>query len=130
MSDPSPSFEEDYLDIDHWPSRWRVERHDRLAAERILDVFKFFLDHLLRQGLARKTLLLHRDHVCVLGEEIIRRLKPELRRKTMAPVLLVFIDEDGGPVIHPPTNSPEQRSFDATCLKLRSFLLDSNLKSS
>jgi hypothetical protein len=43
----------------------------------------------------------------------------------MVPVLFVFIDEDGGPVIYPPTSSPQQRSFDSTCLKLRQFLLDS-----
>ena len=80
-------------------------------------------------GLSRKTLLLHRDHIRVLGEEVMRRLKPDLRRRNMVPVLFVFIDEDGGPVIYPPTNSPNQRSFDTTCLKLRIFLLDTKLDS-
>jgi len=125
------TFEEDYLDIDHWPHRWRIEPRDLLVGERILDLFKLFLDHLLHQKLSRKTLLLHREHVDTLGEEAIRRLqhKPQLRRKNMAPVLLVYVDEDGGPILYPPTSSPKQRSFDSTCLKLREFLLDSQLLS-
>lgn len=24
----TPTFEEDYLDIDHWPHRWRIESSD------------------------------------------------------------------------------------------------------
>lgn len=122
----SASFAYDYLDIDHWPHRWSRERRDLLVAERLLDIFKLFLYHLLDQGLSRKTLLLHRNHVCELGEEVIRRLTPQLRRRDMVPVLFVFIDEDGGPVIYPPTSSPQQRSFDSSCLKLRQFLLDPN----
>jgi hypothetical protein len=123
---PSSTFAYDYLDIDHWPHGWSRERRDLLVAERLLGIFKAFLFHLLDQGLSRKTLLLHRDHLHVLGEEIIRRLKTQMRRRNMVPVLFVFIDEDGGPVIYPPTSSPQQRSFDSTCLRLRQFLLDSN----
>jgi hypothetical protein len=126
---PSSTFRYDYLDIDHWPSGWSRERRDLLVAERLMSIFQAFLFYLLDQGLSRKTLLLHRDHIRVLGEEVIRRLKPDLRRRNMVPVLSVFIDEDGGPVIYPPTDSPDQRSFDTTCLKLRSFLLDSKLDS-
>ena len=96
----------------------------------MLDVFKIFMYDLLSRRLARKTLLLHRDHVCVLGETIVQRLhtKPQLRRRDMVSVLLVFIDEDGGPLLYPRT-SAEQRSFDSTCTKLRRFLLGSRLPS-
>lgn len=125
-TNPSSTFRYDYLDIDHWPNAWTRERRDLLVAERLLGIFKAFLFHLLDQGLSHKTLLLHRDHVRTLGEEVIRRLKTDLRRRDMVPVLFVFVDEDGGPVIYPPTSSPQQRSFDSTCLKLRQFLLDSN----
>jgi hypothetical protein len=121
----TPTFEDDYLDIDHWPHRWRIESSDLRVGERILDTFKLFLAHLLDQKLSRKTLLLHREHVDTLGEEVVRRLhqQPQLRRKNMAPVLLVYLDEDGGPILYPPTSSPKQRSFDSTCLKLRRFIL-------
>lgn len=123
----APTFEDNYLDVDHWPHRWRIESSDLRVGERILDTFKLFLAHLLDQKLSRKTLPLHREHVDTLGEEVIRRLhqQPQLRRKNMAPVLLVYLNEDGGPILYPPTSSPKQRSFDATCLKLRSFILGS-----
>lgn len=93
----------------------------------MLDIFKVFLDHLLSQGLARKTLHLHRDHLCALGGEIIRRLHthPRLRRHPIARVLREFLDEDGGPLIYPCISEAEQRSFDSTCRKLHRFLLDS-----
>ena len=93
----------------------------------MLDIFKIFLDHLLSQGLARKTLRLHRDHVCALGAEIIRRLHmdPQLRRRAIARVLTELLDEDGGPLTSPPMSDAEQRSFDSTCRKLHRFLLDS-----
>lgn len=119
------NFQYNYLEVDHWPYRWSVERGDRVIGERLLGIFKIFLFHLLDMGLSQKTLLLHRDHVCTLGEEVIRRLKPQLRRQDMVPVLLAFLDEDGGPVIYPPASSPAQRSFDSTCVKLRQFLLES-----
>ena len=122
-TNPSPTFRYDYLDIDHWPRGWSRERRDLLVAERLLGIFKAFLFHLLDQGLSRKTLHLHRDHICALGETVIRSLKTQWRRRDMVPVLFVFIDEDGGPVIYPPTSSSQQRSFDSTCLKLRQFLL-------
>ena len=36
----TPTFEDDYLDIDHWPHRWRIESRDLRVGERILDIFK------------------------------------------------------------------------------------------
>jgi len=93
----------------------------------MLDLFKVFLDHLLSQGLARKTLHRHRDHLCTLGGEMIRRLHedPRLRRRAIARVLTESLDEDGGPLIYPRTSETEQRSFDSTCRKLHRFLPDS-----
>jgi hypothetical protein len=43
----------------------------------MLDVFKIFMYDLLSQRLARKTLLVHRDHICTLGETIVQRLAGE-----------------------------------------------------
>jgi hypothetical protein len=124
-SGTSPAFEADYLDIDHWPHRWRVEPKNLRPGERMLDVFKLFLAELLTQGLAVKTLRLHRDHLCDLGGEIIRRLNlsPELRKQPITKVLRESIDEDGGPLMYPRRSEPEQRSFDATCRRLHHFLM-------
>jgi hypothetical protein len=127
----APSFNEDYLDIDHWPQRWRVEPRDLRCGERLLDIFKPFLFWLLDQRLSRKTLRLHRDHLCDLGGEIIRRLnlEPKLRKGPVARVLIESLDEDGGPLIYPRKTEPEQRSFDSTCRKLHRFLSASKLRS-
>jgi hypothetical protein len=40
----TPTFEQDYLDIDHWPYGWRVEPRDLLPGQRMLDIFKMFLE--------------------------------------------------------------------------------------
>ena len=122
-----PSFEEDYLDVDGWPHRWRVEAGDLRCGEQLLDIFKPFLFWLLNQGLSHKTLRLHRDHLCDLGGELIRQfnLNPKLRRQPIASVLLESLDDDGGPLIYPRKSEPEQRSFDSSCRKLHRFLLDS-----
>ncbi len=124
--EPTPTFEEDYLDIDHWPYGWGAEARTLPTAKRIADLMKAFLCDLLSKRLARKTLLQHREHLCILGETVVQRInqKPALRRKNMVPVMIVFIDEDGGPLLYP-SQSKAQRTFDSTCLMLRDFLLDS-----
>jgi hypothetical protein len=96
----------------------------------MLVLFKPFLLHLLTLGRARKTLRLHRDHLCMLGGEIIRRLheEPRLRRRPIERVLADNLEEDGGPLIYPTISEAEQRSFDSTCRKLYRFLLDSKPK--
>jgi hypothetical protein len=122
-----PSFKEDYLDVDGWPHCWRVEAADLRRGEQLLDIFKPFLFWLLDQGLSRKTLRLHRDHLCDLGGELIRQLNlhPKSRRQPTASVLLESLDDEGGPLIYPRKSEPEQRSFDSTCKKLHCFLLHS-----
>lgn len=130
-AESSPTFEEDYLDIDHWPYRWGAEARTLPTAERVLNLFKAFLCNLLSKRLARKSLLRHREHIYILGETVVQRInhKPQLRRKNMVPVMMVFIDEDGGPLLYP-SQSTAQRSLDSTCLKLRGFLLESKRPSS
>jgi hypothetical protein len=98
----------------------------------MLDIFKPFLIHLLSHELARKTLRLHRDHLCTLGGEIIRRLHedPPLRRRPIQRVLTEFLDDEGGPLMYPLITEAEQRSFDSTCRKLYRFLQQSKRSSS
>ena len=40
--EPEPSFEQNYLDVDGWPHRWRVEPRDLRCGEQLLDIFKPF----------------------------------------------------------------------------------------
>ena len=131
-ADIEPTFEADYLDVDHWPHRWRVEPRDLRPGERMLGAFKLFLVWLLDQGLSRKTLRTHRDHLDALGGELIRRINvdPKLRKRSIMSVLMETLGEDGGPLIYPRKTELEQRSFDSTCRKLHRFLLDSKRKHS
>lgn len=111
-------------DLESWPQRWRGDDTDIAPGKRIVECFTPFLLHLLGQGLAARTLQRHRDHLWMLGGEIIRRLheEPVLRRKSMKTVILQLTDDECGPLIWPRITEQQQDSFDATCRKLYQFL--------
>ncbi len=121
--EPSTTFEEDYLDIDHWPRAWRVESEDFALGKVMVDLFKVFLTHQLTLARSRKTLRVHRDNLRALGGQIIRLLheKPSLQKRGILRVLLETIDDDGGPIVYPALTESEQRSFDSTCRLLHRF---------
>jgi hypothetical protein len=125
QAEPSPTFEDDYLDIDHWPHAWRVESDDIALGKVMVDIFKLFLVHQLNLGRARKTLRLHRDNLCALGGQIIRLLheEPSLQKLGVLRVLLEAVNDDGGPIVYPALTESEQRSFDSTCRLLHRFTL-------
>lgn len=111
-------------ELESWPRRWRYQDCDIALGERILECFRPFLLDLLEQGLATRTLRRHRDHLWMLGGEIIRRLyeEPALRRRPIKTVMLQFMDPECGPLIWPRITQQQQDSFDATCRKLYQFL--------
>ncbi len=111
-------------DLQHWPQRWRYEPSDIAPGERIVECFTPFLLQLLGQGLATSTLHRHRDHLWMLGGEIIRRRHedPALKRKPIETLMLQLIDDECGPLIWPRITESQQDSFDATCRKLHQFL--------
>ena len=82
----------------------------------------FVLD-LLQHGLADKTLVRHRDHLEMLGGEIIRRRydDPDLAKKSVGELLAHLIDDEGGPLIWPRITESAQNAFDATCRKPYAF---------
>ncbi len=112
-------------DLQDWPQRWSGQPSDLALGVRILDCFQPFLLHLLGQGLTTTTLRRHRDHLWMLGGEIIRRCydEPELRRQSAAKIVLRFVDDDCGPLIWPRITERQQDAFDATCRKLYQFLI-------
>ena len=83
-----------------------------------------FLLHLLGEALATKTLHRHRDHLWLLGGELIRRRYDDRKLKKMpvGKAIAELIEEEGGPLIWPRITEAEQNSFDATCRKLYKFL--------
>ena len=117
-------------DLQNWPQSWRYEQSDIALGERILQCYRSFLLDLLGQGLARKTLYRHRDHLWMLGGEIIRRRHQDsnLRRISIEHVLLHLVNNEGGPLIWPRLSEQQQDAFDATCRKLYRFMSASTVK--
>lgn len=116
-------------DLENWAKIWCCEERDLVPGQRILELFKPFLLHLLAQGLASKTVRRHYDHLWMLGGEVIRRRQEDsnLRRLPVEKVTLALLEEDGGPLIWPRISESEQDSFDATCRKLYRFFTVSDL---
>jgi hypothetical protein len=113
-------------DLEQWPSSWMVEARDLSPGQQLVECFKPFLRHLLSLSLSAKTLRKHRDNLWLLGGEIISDLheSPRLRKRPMAQVVFAALTDEGGPLISNRESEEQQRSFDATCRKFRSFLND------
>ena len=111
-------------DLANWPQLWAIEHSDVAIGQRIIESIQPFLIDLLQQGLADKTLTRHRDHLQMLGGEIIRRRQndPDLAKQPAHDLLFNLVEEDGGPLIWPSITESAQNSFDATCRKLYRFL--------
>lgn len=110
-------------DLANWPKAWAYKPDDIAIGQRIIVFIEPFLIDLLQHGLAHKTLSRHRDHLWMLGGEIIRRRydDPDLAMRPVQDVLCDLIEEDGGPLIWPRIAESEQNAFDATCRKLYRF---------
>jgi hypothetical protein len=115
-------------DLDTWPESWRYDDADIATGKRIVQCFTSFLTRLLEQPLAMKTLRRHRDHLWMLGGEIIRRVhdEPVLRHQPINTIILQLGDEECGPLIWPRITEPQQNAFDATYRKLYQFLSNQN----
>jgi len=110
-------------DLENWARSWCYEQSDLVQGQRIVKFVKPFLLHLLNQRLSAKTLRKHRDHLWMLGGEVIRRRQENstLRRVAVERATFALLDEDGGPLIWPRISESEKDAFDATCRKLYQF---------
>jgi hypothetical protein len=118
-------------DLENWARSWCCcEQSDLVEGQRIVKFLKPFLLYLLNQRLSAKTLRKHRDHLWMLGGEVIRRRQENstLRRVAVERATFALLEEDGGPLIWPRISESEQDAFDATCRKLYRFV--TGLKSS
>lgn len=110
-------------DIEDWPRRWSYEESDLAPGRLIVEFFKPFLMHLLTKKLAASTLRRHRDHLWMLGGEVIRRRQDsQLCKLPVDKVTFELLEEDGGPLIWPRITKQEQDAFDASCRKFYRFL--------
>ena len=107
-------------DLEQWPQRWHGEDCDIPVGQAIVEFFKPFLLHMLDEDLATKTLRRHRDHLWLLGGELIRRRYDDakLTKMSVDNAIAELIEEEGGPLIWPRITEAEQNAFDATCRKL------------
>ena len=110
--------------LSRWPELWAVEDSDVEFGRCLTESLEPFLLDLVQQGLADKTFARHRDHIEMLGGEIIRRRydDPDLAKQPTDELLSQLIEEEGGPLIWPQITETAQRTFDATCRKLYRFL--------
>lgn len=101
-----------------------IDEPDRVNGRAMVAVLTPFIEHLIDQGLTRRTFKRHVDNLWALGGEIITRINwdESLRKQAVIDLLLNAIDEEGGPLLSNPFSTDEQKSFDTTCRKLNKFL--------
>ena len=107
-------------DIRDWPDRWKGESRDVPLGGKIVRAVRPFLEALVSSELADSTVRRHVDNIWLLGGEIVRlaSLDSAIRRLKGRELVLRFVDEEGGPLLHGGATEQEQRSFDGTCRKL------------
>ena len=71
-------------DLPEWPERWMGDETDIAVGQRIVEFFKPFLLHMISEKLATKTLHRHRDHLWLLGGELIKRRYDDHQIKRMS----------------------------------------------
>jgi hypothetical protein len=108
-------------DLDEWPDSWMIDQPDRAMGKAIVTVLTPFIEHLINQGLAKRTIKRHVDSLWALGAEIITDINWDgtLRQHSAKDLVINAIDEEGGPVLR---NPDDQIPFDCTCRKLYKFL--------
>jgi hypothetical protein len=121
-SAPRHDLEHYCRDLSGWPRSWMGLEKDLPPGERLLALFRPFLESLVASELSPKTIQKHVDNMWMLGGEFIRDLHndPPFRRRPVESVLFRMI-EYGGPLLYHGSED-QQRSFNSTCRKLRRFL--------
>src|SRR6202048_3286953 len=82
----------DYFpDINEWPNDWMGTKEDLEIGRGLLALFTPFIQHLIDEGLAKKTIKNHGSHLGILGSEIIRRLDGlDEENRTLSPRELIL----------------------------------------
>ena len=121
----------DYLsNIDEWPEDWMGVEEDLAIGRGLLGLFIPFIQHLIDEGLAAKTIKTHGYHLNMLDGEIIERLNQDdedNRKLSPRELVIHYVDEEGGPLLSflDPNIKAElarHMAYDATCRKLLKFL--------
>jgi hypothetical protein len=125
----------DYFpDIDEWPNNWMRTSEDLAIGRGFLALFTPFIQHLIDEGLAKRTIKYHGNQLAMLGGEIIRNLDGlDEKNRTLSPreLILHYVDDEGGPLLsfldpNDKTDLSRHMAYDATCRKLLKFMARKN----
>ena len=124
-SSSSPEILAYVPDLDEWPDRWMIDQPDRSMGKAIVTILMPFIEHLIKQGLTKRTIKHHVNNLWALGGEIITVInRDESPCKQSAKDLVInAIDGEGGPLLRNPLDPEDQKPFDSTCKKLYKFLM-------
>src|SRR4051794_17907370 len=75
-----------FSDIDDWPNDWMGVEEDLEIGRGLLALFILFIQHLIDDGPASKTIKNHGYHLRMLGTEIIERLNQDDENKSTRPL--------------------------------------------
>jgi hypothetical protein len=125
----------DYFpDLGRWPNHWMYAKEDLKIGRGLLALFTRFIQHLIDEGLAKRTIKNQGSHLAALGGEIIwslNRLDEKNRKLSPRDLVLQYINDPGGPLFSDwdasdKTELSRQLAFDATCRKFFKFMTRKN----
>ena len=109
MCSSAPDYSRYLEDIEKWPESWMFDRPHLATDQALLAVIKPFIEHLVNQGLSRRTLKRHIDIYGLL-----------VGRSSATPIETIDCEE--GALLNGSFHPNVQESFDTTCLRLYKFL--------
>jgi hypothetical protein len=120
--------------IDEWPNEWMGVDEDLEIGRGLLGFFTPFIQHLIDEGYAKKTIDSHGSNLNILGGEIIERLNEideDNRKLSPKDLILHYVDEEGGPFLSfwDPNDITEYRklmAYGSTCRKFLKFMTREN----
>jgi hypothetical protein len=119
-----------FPDIEEWPENWMGVEEDLEIGHGLLGLFIPFIQHLIDEGWAAKTIKNHGYHLKMLGGEIIERLNQDdedNRKLSPRELIIHYVDDEGGPLLSylSPNIKAElarHMAYDATCRKFLKFV--------
>ena len=106
--------------VQRWPESWAGSVEDISAGQKLLPYFKLFLQKQIERDLTDTTIKRHAQYLWALGGEIIREINfcEEDRYKSGKEILLMHINETGGPYWRHANDEADHQKYDSVCKRL------------